>query len=475
MGSVVEVGVFNGWAVANTQPWRATVTWLGGGTSVYSGGFEALSIGNQNTQITYAEWLLLPGNAGKTIDQYTTEGPHFEEYLPNGSFTVAAPWAALTPESIGVDPALTTFLSSASTMDGTEKAAVRGLIDAAAVGESLPAVGDDGEVLTVVGGTWESAPAAGGSTETAETIGQKLYAAGDLDRTPTDADAVAVLDESSSPTKGNGKRLTFASLWSWLQNKITSTALVFSARPAYDGSAAPGTNDLLRLADGDNQAMLRWLYGYYQWEMDAGHFTAHHTNGTVSSSSKFGTLEFTVPATANSIAFVRSNTSGIRQWHLPSGSATNNTVNWSKRTVFHVRLTPIATSAGETEIGILLGVPNTVTIKGDFSASNKGIGFKMLNRAISVRVANGTAVQTVPTGVSYLDSNVQLDLLLDCDGAGNWDCYINTGTTATKVSGTGAPTGIGANGHNSLNMWLTNGSVATQQWFYLLKLSTTQI
>lgn len=77
-GSLVEIDVFDGWAGSwKTAPWQVLIEWNDGDPTFGSGG--------SNTTGTSIEPIPSP------VGAYYSEGPHFEDYIPNGSFVITAP------------------------------------------------------------------------------------------------------------------------------------------------------------------------------------------------------------------------------------------------------------------------------------------------------------------------------------------------------------------------------------------------
>jgi hypothetical protein len=106
-----------------------------------------------------------------------------------------------------------------------------------------------------IGGTSVITPAAIGAvgvndlTLTNERVPTSAGMVGKIEA--TENTAAADTDKLATVQSSTLKWLSLTRLWTWALNKIQTTALVFSARPACSVTTAPGTNDLLRLADGD--------------------------------------------------------------------------------------------------------------------------------------------------------------------------------------------------------------------------------
>jgi hypothetical protein len=249
-------------------------------------------------------------------------------------------------------------------------------------------------------------------------------------------------------------------------------AHVFSSttRPTSSGTGTPAANSLITRSDLDTRNALVLIRGLYKWSNTSSTYNSSHT-GTGSASTNTDVLDFSTGITAGSVSFLRSNIFAIRSWNVANGSS-RGTVNWSLRTIYSVRIVNNSLISGaDTVVRLLLGQVYTNTTAQDLTSANKGIGFKIVDGLISVQVANGTTLTTTSTATT-ISGTTEHDLILDCDGAGNWAAYINGSSVAT---GTGAPTGNSTALHNALQMSITNGTTAAIRQFYIVNQNTLQI
>jgi hypothetical protein len=93
----------------------------------------------------------------------------------------------------------------------------------------------------------------------------------------------------------------------------------------------------------------------------------------------------------------------------------------------------------------------------------------VIDGEIFVQVANGSAVTTVTTGVT-MTAWVVYDCTIDSNGDGTWSATVN----ATTVSGTGAPSALGAVNTGGLIMSVSNGTTAAVRRFFINNQKTMQ-
>jgi len=145
--------------------------------------------------------------------------------------------------------------------------------DGTTLDEETPTVicfGDGTETplsLTTTGLFVNGVAVGGGGGETAATIGQKVYAAGDIGTVDdaTGKDAFAVLDQSATPA-GSGKRWTLFNFLAWIRGLAHTWsgvhAFTGTTRPTSAGTGTPEATSLITRDDGDARYSLAKASAY---------------------------------------------------------------------------------------------------------------------------------------------------------------------------------------------------------------------
>jgi hypothetical protein len=273
----------------------------------------------------------------------------------------------------------------------------------------------------------------------------------DAKTAPIDADEAVIRDSAvdGAPTK----RLTFANLWTWVKNKVESTALTFTQNLVGNGTANRLPN---QLAATDDAVMTRGLLGIvspYIVEVPLATTNTTATNvGTGFFTRSFG-IGMTTGATAESSSFVRAY--GSAGPPICSIGQTHNTINWSRP----VKLLGMFSLGGGTPNGqsrIQLGLLYTNTTVGD--ASVRSIALLFDHNQVKIQVHDG-ATLTTSAALATLDIFTH-SFLLKSDGAGTAKLYIDD---ALVGSTTGAPQTVGLANHNGLSTSVENRTDSAHQ------------
>lgn len=321
---------------------------------------------------------------------------------------------------------------------------------------------DSTAYATASQGTDERVPTAAGLTSKFGTNKATLVA----------GDKIALLDSEASDAP---KYSTLTAVWTYIKSVIDAGqtwagAHAFSSttRPTSSGTGTPAANSLIHRNDQDDRYGLVHLIGAYRWSNTVSTYSATHVS-TGDAATYNDSITIKSGATAGGTGFLASNNFGLRSWSR--ATSTRNVVNWSYRTIYTAKIMASSLAGSDTVARLLLGQVYTNTTAQDLTSSNKGIGFKIINNVLWVQVANGSTLTTTSTGQA-ISNNVEYDLALDCDGAGNWNCYVNGSSVST---GTGAPTGNSTANHNALCLSVTNGTTAANREIYIQTQTTLQL
>lgn len=313
---------------------------------------------------------------------------------------------------------------------------------------------------------------AAGSDATVNATNVSSVITGATEKTTTvDADQMAITDSAAS---GALKRLTFANLWAWVKAKLDTAltiagAKTFSGQVELTGQAATyGTSAMTR--DLVDSSLIRTKTYHFVLVPAASNWGETHV-GTGTLAQQAGGFSLRAGTSAGGVAYIRSDAGvAVRNWQK-NVSGKRNTVDWSRRTIIHASIIHFDTSGSDTVARLLFGIPYNQTTVADFTNSQKGIGWKIINSVLWVHYSNGTTAASTSTGQT-LTGFAGYDLALDCDGSGNWSVYVNGSLVAT---GNGAPTGLSADQNHCVAISMTNGTTAGQRYFDLTSLYSRQM
>jgi len=268
--------------------------------------------------------------------------------------------------------------------------------------------------------------------------------------TIADADETFIADSAAG---GAGKKVAFATIWTWITNKLDAGRTwagnhIFSGLLRAPNQTSAGSDYLMTRA----LVASSFLDGR-RIVIPITNFVSNLTGSGLASQAGPGAMRIGSGATTGSTGHVRFNSGALLRLYPLGTNTTLGIIKWGQR--FRVAFTlVVANPSANTVVRFQIGeLYNKTTAS---ALDQRGVGVVFENTETKILAYNSTL--TTSASVGALNVSKRCRYILDSDGAGNVALYCNGLLLGT---GTGGPTTDSGNACNAINFNITNGAGTT--------------